>query len=215
MFDMRDFSNTSIALIVIIVLSSAVAVRALTIPVDTKQPQYVPRVLRQVEIDPNMAFNIVPSNLTVAVGDEFAVTVFVMDATNMFGWQIYLCYDPTSVQCLGASFQPGYVFSDYLTVSGALREHDPAKFHGDPIQGVRNDEGWMVAGDCLLGLNQPMFNGSGPLCQIEFRVISGTSSILALRHDPGSVFQTFNMRPDISTVTSPSNSYTRIDVVPN
>lgn len=215
MFDVRDLSNAAIVLLVIIAYASVFTVYTLATSPSVPAPlQDAERTFHQVPVDPNISFDLLPSTAKVAVGDTFSVMVVVRNAANMFGWQIYVRYDPAVVECLGAVFPTGYVYSGSITVSGALASFDPTQFNGSPIQKVCNDEGWVGAGDCLLGLTQPTFDGSGYLCQLDFKAVSQGSTVLALLHEPGSLIQTYTMNPEISLTTSSSPSYATVNVVP-
>lgn len=210
MSDIRDFSNTTIALLIIMVFASAVTVRALTIPASAKEPRFVFNRVDQLDTDPNMAFDMLPSEVRVNVSDTFVVTINVRNVTDMYGWQVYLCYDPAVLECVGVSLTPDYVFSSSVTVSSALAKFDSAEFPPGPIQRVRNDVGWVLAGDCLLGASQPTFYGSDVLCQIEFKAVSSGSSALGLLHDFAHAFQTYILTPDLRAITSPSTSYSSV-----
>jgi hypothetical protein len=211
MFDIRDLSNTAIVLIIIMVLASVVTVRALT-SVSPTEPTFVFQRVDQLDIDPNMAFTMLPNTVNVGVGDTFVVTIDVANVTNMFGWQVYLCYDPAVLECLGASLTPDYVFSSSWTVSSALVKWESTEFQPGPVQRVRNDLGWVLAGDCLMGVSQPTFNGSGVLCQIKFKTVSSGSCALALLHDFDHDFQTYILTPELTAVTASSASYTNVTV---
>jgi hypothetical protein len=192
-------------------LASVVTVRALT-SVSPTEPTFVFQRVDQLDIDPNMAFTMLPSNINVGVGDTFSVTINVVNVTDMFGWQVYLCYNPAMLECVGASLTPDYVFNSSWTVSSALVKWDSTEFQPGPIQKVRNDLGWVLAGDCLMGASQPTFSGSGALCQIEFKAISSGSSALALLHDLNHDFQTYILTPELTAITASSASYTSVTV---
>lgn len=212
MFNIRDLSNTAIILIMIAAFMGVVTVRALTFSATVTPAEKYVRT-EQLDIDPNLAFNMLPNDVHVRVGDTFHVTVSVINATNMYGWQIYVIYDPAMLECLRVSLPPGYLLSSYVTVSGALAIYDGKEWpSGEPLQRIRNDVGWVLAGDCQLGVDQPTFNGSGTLCQIDFKALSPGSSPLALLHDFDHDFQTYVLNPDIMAVTAPSASYSNVYV---
>jgi hypothetical protein len=213
MFDIRDFSNMTIALLVIVVLASASAVRAIgtTVP---KQIETTPITMSQLDVDPNMAFDMLPRDIHVRVGDTFTVTFAVANVKDMYGWQVYVCYSRAALECTGVSLPPNHVFSDRVTVSGALAKYDSKEFPPGPLRAIQNDEGWVLAGDCLLGASQTTFYGSGILCQIEFKAVSPGSSSLALLHDLDHNFQTYVLNFDLTAVTSQSASYSNVYVAP-
>ena len=82
-----------------------------------------------------------------------------------------------------------------------------------PLKKVQNDEGWVLAGDCLLGAVQPTFTGSGVLCQIEFKAFSPGQTALTLLHDFAHDFQTFTLNFDLEATTSSSTSCSNAYVV--
>lgn len=211
MFNIRDFSNATIALLIIMALASAFTVRALTYPA-AEPVEFKLRRVNQLDTDPNMSFEILTQDVRIGVGNTFGVTVAVRNVKEMYGWQLYLCYDPAVLECLEVSAPSNNVFSSSITVSGALAEYDNAEFAEGPLQMVRNDKGWVLAGDCLLGVSQPTFHGSGVLCQIEFKAVSSGASALALLHDLNHVFQTYILTSDLRAITASSASYSYVIV---
>jgi hypothetical protein len=217
MFDIRDLSNGAIVLLLIIVFASVVTVHALTSPV--ARPLGTGEPIRQLPqdklyIDQNMAFHLLPQDVRVGVGDTFVVTVAVENATDMYAWQVYLTFDSKMLECLGVSLPSGYIFSSYVTVSGALANYNRTEFPNSPLQRVEvhNNEGWVLAGDSLLGASQPRFSGSGVLAQIEFQALSSGSTALALLHDLAHTFQTYILNFDLEAITTSSASYSDIQV---
>lgn len=215
MFDVRDLSNTTIVLLIIMVFASAITVRAMVnpVPIPSTYPQSMFKTGDELAVDPNMAFYLLPQDVRVEVGNTFVVTVAVGNAVDMFGWQAYLRFDPTMLEALRVSLYPNNVFSSSITVSGAMANYDRAEFPEGPLQKVQNDRGWVLAGDCLLGADQPTFDGSGVLCQVEFKAISPGSTALGLLHDSADDFQTFNVNFDLKAITASSTSYSNIYVV--
>lgn len=220
MFDIRDFSNTTIVLLIIIALVSVFTVRAmanqtaapvgkLTQSMSTGSDTGVDKL----DIALNMAFHLLPQDVRVSVGDTFAITVAIENVTVMSAWQVYLCFDPARLECVGVSFPSGHIFSSSVTVSSALGEYNSTEFPQGPLRRVQNDEGWVLAGDCLLGMSQPAFTGSGLLCRIDFKAISPGPTALALLHDFAHEFQTYTLEYDIEAITAPSISYSNIFVV--
>jgi hypothetical protein len=214
MVDIRDFSNTAIALLIIIVLASVATVHAVTTTVP-KQIESAPVIVPQLDIDSNMAFNMFPQDVHVRVGDTFVVTVAVENVTDMYGWQVYLRFNPAMVECTGASLPPNNVFCNSVTVTGALTGYNAKEFPPGPLCAIKNDEGWVLTGDCLLGADQPTFKGSGVLCQVEFRALSSGSTTLALLHDFTHTFQTYTLTFDLVAKTAPSAYYSNIYIASN
>jgi len=211
MFDIRDFSNKAIVVSLLLGLVLVESVGALAQPAHQSTPA-VSIATDSLIIDPNMVFYLLPHDVVVNVGDTFVVTVVVVNAENMFGWQVFLRFDPAILQAVGVSLPSNHVFSSRVTVSGALANYD-RKFQNGPLQDFNNNAGRLLAGDCLLGAYQPTFDGSGVLCQIEFKAISSGSSALVLPHDSASDFQTFNLTPRIEVVTASSDAYMNVYAV--
>jgi hypothetical protein len=59
-------------------------------------------------------------------------------------------------------------------------DYNSTEFRNPLLLEIENDEGRVLIGNSLLGTDQPNFNGSGGLCQIEFKAISSGSSNLTL-----------------------------------
>jgi hypothetical protein len=216
MFDIRDFSNMTIALLVVVLISvvqaSGCAVRALT--TTPKQTELTPTIAPQLDVDPNMAFVMVPTDIHVRVGDTFTVTFLVGNAADMYGWQVHVRYDSTVLECTGVSLPTSNVFSNRVTVSHALTEYDSKEFPQGPLRAIENDEGVVLAGDCLLGASQPTFYGSGVLCQIEFKAVSSGWSSLVVLHDFTKTLQTYTLNSDLTATTAQSVSYSNVYVAP-
>jgi hypothetical protein len=214
MFDVRDLSNTAIILLVIMVFASAVTVRALTVPAASLPITGLTTLPQELEVDPDMAFYMLPNDVYVEVGDTFAITVAAANVKDMFGWQAYVSFDPAVLECVGAFVPFNHVFSSRMTVSGALAGYYPEEFSQGPLQAIRNDEGWVLVGDCLLGARQPTFTGSGILCQIRFKAVSSGSTALMLLHDFAHDFQTYTLNFDLRATTASLASTSNIYVAP-
>lgn len=211
MVGIRDLSNTSIALIIIMLLASAVTVRALT--VQTPQPEkFEFKKVTWMTVDPDMTFAMLPNEVRVKNGETFIVTFSIQNVKDMYGWQVFVLYDPAVLECLGVSLSSDYVLSSKVTVSGALTSYDSADFPSGPLQRVVNSEGWVLAGDCLLGADQATFYGSGTLCQIHFKAISPGASPIVLSNDLRQVFQTYILNYDLTPITSSSPIFSNVFV---
>jgi hypothetical protein len=230
------FSSATIALLIAVVIVSALTVHAITF--STSTPELAVRVstlalpvkastpalpvaaatpertwtVHQFDIDPNMTFDLLPQNVSAAVGATFEITVAVENVTDMSGWQVYMCFDSAVLECTGVSLPSNCVFSGSVTVSGALADYDATEFPQGLLRRIRNDEGWVLAGDCLMGMSQPSFNGSGVLCRVEFKAISPGSTTLALLHDSAHTFQTYTITSGSALMTAPSASCSNIVV---
>ncbi|MGD8545429.1 MAG: cohesin domain-containing protein [Candidatus Bathyarchaeota archaeon] len=148
-------------------------------------------------IDPNMAFLMFPEEISVNVNDTFSIIVGVENATDMFGWQVYLTFNSNMLNCTNVYLPFEHVFSYGTTVGSALIEYNATEFT-NPLYRIMNNESWVIAGNCFLGKNQSTFNGSGTLCHIEFRVTSmGVSPIKLLLY---SNFDSYILDSRISAV---------------
>jgi len=134
--------------------------------------------------DASLTFTVLPGEVATKVGDTFIIQVSVANATDMYTWQVHLFFDNTILECINVSLPHDYVFSYAYTVGDALMDYNSTEFNNPLQQNIENDKGYLLIGDCLLGANQPNFNGSGGLCQIEFKAISSGSSNLTLSIDP-------------------------------
>jgi len=133
----------------------------------------------EVATTQNTIMYLLPQENIVKTGEIFAINVAVENAMDVYAWQIHLDFDPTVLECVNVALPPYYVFSYAITVGFALVEYNSTEFE-NPLQRIVNNEGWVLTGDSLIGTNQTTLNGSGILCQIEFKAISAGSSSLKL-----------------------------------
>ena len=158
-------------------------------------------------------FIVLPQEVSVNVGDTFFVSVFAENVRNMYGWQVKLFFDPTIVECLNVSVPDQQVFSDRYPVSQALIDFNSTEFTKRPLQSIQNGEGFVLAGDCLLGQNQTTFYGSGVLCQATFKALSSGSSNLALSTADVQPSETYYVDEGIDPII-PSLSNSSVTVLP-
>jgi len=211
MVDIRDLSNTAIALIIVMLFASVLTVRALTI--QSPEPEkFELKGVTRMTIDPKMTYTMLPNEVHVKDGETFIETFFIQNVEDMYAWQVYVRYDPTVLECLGVSLSSDYLLSSKVTVSGALTSYDSVDFPSGPLQKVDNSEGWVLAGDCLLGADQADFQGSGTLCQIHFKAISPGASPLVLSNDIKQTFQTYILNFDLTPITSSSPIFSDVFV---
>ena len=167
------------------------------------------------DIDPNMTFSLIPQEVRVNLTNEFAIDIAVENTTDMYGWQICLCYDPTQLELVNVSLPFNHVFSTAYTVCNALDDYYPSEFPC-PLQwraSANNArESFVYAGNCLLGSNQSTFNGSGILCRIEFRAIDPGSSTLRLMNNLEQSSGTFVLNHAINDKTAPSECICNVSV---
>ncbi|MEM3010208.1 MAG: PKD domain-containing protein [Candidatus Bathyarchaeia archaeon] len=92
---------------------------------------------------------------TMAPGATFTVKIMVTDVSLLYTWQIKLFFNPAVLECTSATYPSDHVFA------------------GQPIVPVPpvidNVAGFVLHGCSLLGAATP-FTGSGPLCELGFKV---------------------------------------------
>jgi hypothetical protein len=158
-------------------------------------------------------FMVLPQEVSVIVGDTFSVSVFAENVTNMYAWQVNFTFDSTIVECLNVSVPNQQVFSGKYPVSQALIDFNSTEFTERPLQSIQNDKGYVLAGDCLLGQNQPTFYGSGFLCQVTFKALVSGSSTLALSLGNDLLLGTYYLDEELN-LTTPSLSNSTVTVLP-
>ncbi len=131
-------------------------------------------------VDENMTFFILPGEVSVKINDTFSIQIGVENATDMFGWQVFLLFDTQILECTDIYMPSDEVFSYGVTAGEALVEYNATEFT-NPIYRIYDDEGEILVGNCLLGSNQSNFNGSGILFEADFRGISTGISAIELR----------------------------------
>ncbi len=158
------------------------------------------------------AFMVLPQEVNVSVGDMFSVSVFAENLTNMYAWQINFTFNSTIVECVNVSVPNPQVFSDKYPVSQALIDFNSTEFTQRPLQSIQNDEGYVLAGDSLLGQNQTTFYGSGFLCQVTFKALSSGSSTLGLSMGNDLLMGTYYLDPGLN-LTTPTLSNSTVTVL--
>lgn len=96
-------------------------------------------------------------DLSLVPDTLFKVNCSVAEVTDLFTWQIKLFFNPTVLNCTGASYPTDHVFAGKTIVPVA------------PI--IDNDAGSVLFGCSLMGAGAA-FAGSGTMCQVEFKVKS-------------------------------------------
>jgi thermitase len=94
----------------------------------------------------------------VSVGYRFNVTVKVASVEDLYAWQAKLCYNNSMINAtrwFEPTWDPEYVFYGEQTVNAEDFETD-----------------YIMTFAGLLGQKQPLFNGTGKLCIIEFEIVS-------------------------------------------
>lgn len=131
-------------------------------------------------VDENLTFFILPEEVSVKINDTFSIQIGVENATDMFGWQVFLLFNAQILECTDICMPGDEVFSYGVTAGEALVEYNATEFT-NPIFRIYDDEGEILVGNCLLGSNQSTFNGSGILFQADFRAISTGISAIELQ----------------------------------
>jgi len=122
--------------------------------------------------------SVTPSNTTVEANASFSVNVTVANVTDMYAWQVKLCFDPAVLNCTDAWLPPNHVFTGRTFVQAG------------PAMGAN----YVMIGASLIG-NEPAFNGSGILCQIKFLGLTVGSSPLQF-----DVNDTYLLNRDVETI---------------
>lgn len=103
---------------------------------------------------------------TITVGDPlptepFTVNITIKNVEGMFGWQVKIYFDAAILNCTGAAYSPGHVFSgkQFVPVSAMI------------------EEDYVLFGATLY-YEEDLFSGNGTLCDITFiGKIAGTSDL--------------------------------------
>ena len=90
-------------------------------------------------------------------GDTFTINCSVSDVVDLYTWQVKLFFDPAVLNCTGAWYPSDHVFAGMTMIPVV------------PI--IDNVAGHILYGCSLMGAAAG-FEGSGTLCQIEFKVKS-------------------------------------------
>jgi hypothetical protein len=93
-----------------------------------------------------------PGFIESSVGQSFTVNMTVTDVSNLNAWQLYILWNPGTLNCTQVQIPSGSIFQGYAYVF--------------PTPEIDNTEGFLLA-FCGL-LETTGVNGSGILCQIEF-----------------------------------------------
>jgi len=88
-------------------------------------------------------------------GDTFTINCSVSDVVDLYTWQVKLFFDPAVLNCTGAWYPSDHVFAGMTMIPVV------------PI--IDNVAGHILYGCSLMGAAAG-FEGSGTLCQIEFKI---------------------------------------------
>jgi hypothetical protein len=164
------------------------------------------------DISVKTTFLVFPQDMVINVSDTFSILIFAENVTDMYSWQIALHFNPKIVECINVSVPEHNVFSNEYPVSQALIDYNSTEFTKKPLQSIKNNEGSVLAGDCLLGSDQATFFGSGFLCQVTFKAISAGVSDLTLYISSTDGLSTFYIHTGLKT-TIPSVSNSKVTVL--
>jgi hypothetical protein len=131
----------------------------------------------------------------VPIGSTFTVDIKVADIQNLYTWQIKLLFDPTVLQCNGATYPSDHVFAGQPNVPVT------------PI--IDNSIGFVLYGCSLMGAATP-FTGSGKLCRITFQVIALGESDLKFSTPYGRDTYLLDDNLDAITVTIQDGFFTNL-----
>lgn len=121
----------------------------------------------------------------IALNATIFVNVTVADVTLLNGWQIYLDFNSSILECIGATLPSDNVFSEWGSENIIIPDI------GDDY--INNIEGW-ISWAAILFPYGVGFNGSGVLCQIEFKGLAEGNATLALLSEDEHVYGTFLSR---------------------
>lgn len=96
-------------------------------------------------------------------GDHFNVSIEVVDAVNIYSWQVYMSFNNTLLECVNATE------GDFLATQPATAFYIA----------IDNTEGYVGFGASITG-EHPGVNGSGTLGFIEFKVLAESESLCVL-----------------------------------
>jgi hypothetical protein len=118
-----------------------------------------------------------PAMVSVDVGDEFTVNIYVSSVQNLYTWQIKLYYNQTVFQCVEAWLPSDHVFAYSIPL-----------FPTPVIEG-----NYTLVGATLMGSEWP-FTGRGTLCKIKFRSVK-SGNCTTFFDDVDTYLLNSNMRP--------------------
>lgn len=108
----------------------------------------------QIHIDPPSIIDV-----TLDPGKTFTVNATVTDVTDLYAWQVKICYNPTIINCTEAWLPPGHVFDGQTFIPTS------------PIL----EEDYVMYGATLMGA-ATTFSGNGTLASFRFNVTGIGSS---------------------------------------
>lgn len=108
------------------------------------------------------------------------VNVTVADVTLLNGWQIYLDFNSSILECINATLPSDNIFSEMGNII-------------TPDVSINNAEGWICWSAVILQFGVGV-NGSGVLCQIEFKGLAEGNTTLALLSEDENVYGTYLSR---------------------
>jgi hypothetical protein len=103
-----------------------------------------------------------PETETPFSQDIFTVTINVVNVTNLNSWQIGLRFNPNILNCTAVKIPQENIFANYTTF--------------DPLPIIDNGKGLVVKFQAIASSVE--VNGSGILCQIEFKALTPGFSYL-------------------------------------
>ena len=107
-----------------------------------------------VVADTTTYISIEPPSVSVKVGDEFTVSIYVNSVENLYTWQTKIYYNQSVFQCLGAWLPSDNVFAYSIPLFPA------------PLI----EDNYTLVGATLMGSDWP-FTGAGTLCKVKFRSV--------------------------------------------
>lgn len=119
------------------------------------------------------------SNETI-VGNTFFLNVTVVDAERMKGWGIGLIFDHTKLSYAGSRRPPDHVFKPVQDMGWTIIAPSVTV---EPINDTHSIIKWGCTYIIPEGETPWSFNGTGTLCQIQFKIIKETSADFCFTFD--------------------------------
>ena len=133
-----------------------------------------------ISVDPLMLF--------AESGEHFTINLTIRYATDVYGWQANLTFDPSVVQFADATLPPDHFLAGAPEGCVGL------------WKGIFSHS--VVVGTCILGDYLGM-NGSGKLVTIEFEVVGIGESVLGIDDTPGPEAWTFVADHNLTYIVPP------------
>jgi len=112
--------------------------------------------LKPVKANQTTLLQLTPEEKYVTQAENFTLTVYVSNVTNLNKWQITVKFDPSVLKCINVTIPQDNIFAGYQIIN--------------PPPKIDNENGSIVKFTALDGVQG--INGSGKLAEIEFSPLS-------------------------------------------